>query len=462
MGDEVELISDGEGLAVLGSPSAVERFVTSAGLSPTASPASFGSVFSAAAGVAQAGSEVAASSGRWVKLTKESAEAVSKYGLTPTKTPGVSHAMVGEAGDIKQWIQIVTTPGSIVTNPAVLAGAAGIMSQMAMKQQMDAIQDYLAVIDEKLDDVIRTQTNQVLARMDGVDLTVREAMSLREAVGRVSEITWSKVQHQSATIFETQAFALRQLADLADKVDGRSKVGELATASQEIEADVQKWLVVLAKCFELHDAIGVLELDRVLDAAPDELDRHRLGLMGARRDRLEIMSLSTRQLLTRMSVAADAANSKVLFHPSSSPAVVESRNRVAGDVGEFHGLLGIQSGNESGDPTRWREAAAERIDAARSTGSQGVEIAKKVSSRTRDHARTMRNRAADGMIEGRIRNVDGEEAESDEVSVVFHDVKDAFLMVNAETPSPRSPRGVRARARDASRRVRRPDRGPDE
>ena len=133
-----------------------------------------------------------------MKLTKESAQAVKKFGLTHTKTPGVSHAMVGQPGDIKQWIQIVKSPGSMVTNPAMLAGAAGIMAQIAMQQQMDEITDYLATIDEKLDDVLRAQTNQVLARLDGVDLAVREAMSVRDAVGRVSEVTWSKVQNSAA------------------------------------------------------------------------------------------------------------------------------------------------------------------------------------------------------------------------------------------------------------------------
>ena len=125
--------------------------------------------------------------------------------------------MVGQRGSIKKWIQIETGPGSMLTNPAMLAGAAGIMAQMAMQQQMDEITDYLATIDQKLDAVLRAQTNQVLARLDGVDLAVREAMSVRDAVGRVSEVTWSKVQNSAQTIHETQGYALRQLGDLADK-----------------------------------------------------------------------------------------------------------------------------------------------------------------------------------------------------------------------------------------------------
>lgn len=51
--------------------------------------------------------------------------------------------------------------------------------------------------------------------MDGVDLGIREAMSVRDAVGRVDEITWSKVQDTSTTILDTQAYASRQLRDLA-------------------------------------------------------------------------------------------------------------------------------------------------------------------------------------------------------------------------------------------------------
>src|SRR5689334_6704385 len=124
MDDEVELIGDGDGLAVIGNPTAVERFMASVGLSSNAGCPRLGAAFSAGASVAQTGSAIAAYSGRWVKLTKESAQAVKDFGLMPTKTPGVSHAMVGQRGDIKHWIQIVTPPRSMVSNPAVLAGAA--------------------------------------------------------------------------------------------------------------------------------------------------------------------------------------------------------------------------------------------------------------------------------------------------------------------------------------------------
>lgn len=413
MGDEVELLSDGDGLAVIGEASAVERFIAASGLAATGTA----TAFKTGASLAQTGAAMVSHSSRWVKLTPDSVERLNRYGLTPTKTPGVSHAMLGPRGSIKSWIQI-ENPGirSALTNPATLSGAAGIMAQMAMQQTMDEILDYLKIIDEKLDGVLRAQTNQVLARLDGVDLAVREAMSVRASVGRVSEVTWSKVQSSAQTIHEVQGFALRQLADLADTIEEKSKkIGELAETSKQAAGDVQKWLVVLARCFELHDAVGVLELDRVLDASPDELDRHRIGLQSARRDRLALISERTEQLLSRMSTAVGMANSKVLFNPVQSPAIVRSSNQVAGEVHEFRELLGIKSGAESAEARAWSEAASESWDKARETGAAGAGAVKQLGGGARDRALSAKGKVAGRFADRKRRKaVDGAEDDVDE------------------------------------------------
>lgn len=106
MGGNIELVSDGEGVAVIGASADVERFFLSTGLDGAPSRqldlhrlwAASGTGGTAAAIAA----DLAANSGRWVKLTAESAEAVREFGLMPTKTKGVSHAMIGDPGDIKQ------------------------------------------------------------------------------------------------------------------------------------------------------------------------------------------------------------------------------------------------------------------------------------------------------------------------------------------------------------------------
>ena len=414
MDNDIQLISDGDGLAVIGNPTDVERFLVSEGLSSKdLGLQRLKSVAGTGAVVAQAGSGIAATSGRWVKLTPESAQIVKKYGLMKSKTPGVSHAMVGKPGSIKSWLQISTKPGSLLTNPAVLAGAAGIMAQFAMQQTMDEITDYLARIDEKLDDVLRAQKDAVLARMIGVGFVIEEAMTIREKRGRVDEVTWSKVQGVPATIAETQAYALRQLDALAEKMERKTKIGDLAATAKEAESTVREWLAVLARCFQLQDAIAVLELDRVLDASPEELDGHRLGLRVARQNRLEHISLSTERLVARMDAAAGMANAKVLLNPIESPAVVRSSNHVAAGVHDFHGRLGIESGRQSSEARRWVDAAAEARDKALETGAKGVDAARSLGNETLDRASSVKVKLS-GVIADRARRRRGDMEESGE------------------------------------------------
>ncbi len=107
----------------------------------------------------------------------------------------------------------------------------------------------------------------MLADMIGVDLVIEEAMTIRGEVGRVSEVTWSKVQSTSTTIARTQAYALRQLDALAETLESKADFGDLAKASRKAESTAQEWLAVLAHCFQLQEALGVLELDRGAEEA---------------------------------------------------------------------------------------------------------------------------------------------------------------------------------------------------
>jgi hypothetical protein len=403
--DEIGLISDGDGLAVIGNPTVVERFLVSEGLpSKDLGLQRLGSALSTGAGIAQAGSAVAANSGRWVKLTRESAQAIKKYGLRESSKTGLRTGVLkGSKGQVRGFVEFVKRPGSLLTNPAILAGAAGIMAQVAMQQTMDEITEYLATIDEKLDDVLRAQQDAVLARVIGVGLVIEEAMTIREKRGRVDEVTWSKVQAAPATIAETQAYALRQLDALAEKLEHKTKIGDLAKSAKEAESKGQQWLAVLARCFQLQDAIAVLELDRVLDASPQELDGHRLGLKAAREDRLELISRTTEHLMARMDAAAGTANAKVLMHPTKAPAVVRSSNHVSAAIVDFHGRLGIEHARQSSEARRWADAAKELRDKALETGADRVDAARRLGNETLDRAKSATGKLSNRIAERALR-----------------------------------------------------------
>ena len=372
MNDEIELISDGDGLVVIGESAAVERFVASTGLpSKDLGLQRLRPVVSKAAAAVQSGTEIAAQSGRWMKLTEESAKAASKLPLV--KGSGGFHAITrGQNGQFAKNLQFVAKPGAFLANPALLAGAAGLMAQLAMQQAMEEITEYLAVIDAKVDDVLRAQKDAVFADMLGIEMMLDEAMVVRAQVGRVSEVTWSKGQATATTIARTQAYALLQLDALAEKLERKSKMGELAEITEQAESTVQEWIAVLARCFQLQEGMAVLELDRVFDSSPEELDQHRIALQTARQNRLNLIAKSTQLLVERMQTAAGTANAKVLLHPSASRAVVNSSNHVTSGIGEFHVVVGIEHKRSSLEATRWVDAAAGVRDDVFEAGADGV------------------------------------------------------------------------------------------
>ncbi|MEU8242361.1 hypothetical protein AB0C07_29275 [Actinoplanes missouriensis] len=178
MGHELQLISDGDGLAIIGDHAMVERFLVSERLpvSQDLGLKRLGSVLGTGSKAAKAASEIAEHSGRWVKLSEQSAQAIQKHGLMTGSQDGLSRAVLTDHGRITGLLEIVNNPATtMLTNPAVLSGAAGLMAQLAMKQTMEEITEYLKAIDQKVDDVLRAQKDAVLADMIGVDLMIEEA-----------------------------------------------------------------------------------------------------------------------------------------------------------------------------------------------------------------------------------------------------------------------------------------------
>ncbi|HEV7148414.1 MAG TPA: hypothetical protein VGN48_15595 [Pedococcus sp.] len=383
-GSEIQLVADENGLAVFGPTTAVEQFLASEGL-VVSGPVStglgvgrLGGMLSNGSAAAEAGSEIAANSGRWVKLSEESAKAMKKYGLRESSKSGLSTGVLkGDKGQVKGFVEFVRGPGTALTNPAMLAGAAGIMAQLAMQQTMDEITDYLARIDAKLDDVLRAQKDSVVSRLTGAGMAIDEAMTVSRARGTVDEVTWSKVQNLTTTIAEVQGYALAQLDGLAGKLESANKVSDIASATAAAAASTQEWLAVLARTFQLQEGLDVLELDRVLDASPDAVEGHRRGLEEARHKRLKDIGAATERLLLRIIAAADTANEKVLLHPAASPKAARASERVGNTIIDFHGLLGLESSGEALVVRRWSSAAGEVRDRAVETGAEGVGVVRR-------------------------------------------------------------------------------------
>ncbi|QCV96523.1 hypothetical protein [Acidipropionibacterium acidipropionici] len=390
MSNDIEFVSDGNGLAVLGDASEVDRFLKKSGLDKFPSkPLDLHRLRSAASiggRMAKEWAVAADGAGRWVKLTKESAQIAKHSNLMKGSANGTSRAMaVGDKG-IEHILQIVTKPGTALTNPAFVGGIGAVLSQYAMQQQMDEITEYIEHLDEKVDDILQNLKDAVLADMIGVDLVIEDALTIREEVGRVSEITWSKVQAASQTIARTQAYALQRLEAIAADIEKYSDVGDIAKEVREAERSVREWLAILARAFQLQEGVSVLELDRVLDSSPEEMESHRTGLLRARDNRLERIGSSAARLLAQMDETVHRANQKVLLNPFDSPAAVKACHQISTAVNDLLGRLGITDEREAEDAKHWGQAAGEVLEKARVGTTEGAIAAKRFGDRTLDRA----------------------------------------------------------------------------
>ncbi len=80
MTDEIDVVRDEDGVTLFGSDAAVDRFLTANDLpSRQFDLPRLSQTLSGASGAVNTAAQIAAGSGRWVKLTKESAKALDKF-----------------------------------------------------------------------------------------------------------------------------------------------------------------------------------------------------------------------------------------------------------------------------------------------------------------------------------------------------------------------------------------------
>lgn len=376
MGHEVTLVEDGDGVAILGAADAVQIFLKNSGLASRPLSASQVAPIAAAAGnIMQVGSEIAANSGRWIKLTEKSAKLLHAGRAMSGSTVGVSRAILTEGGKTKHVLEFVKL-GKGLLSPAALAGVGGVMTQLAMQQTFQEITDYLARIDGKLDDVLRSQKHKVIAELVGAGIVLDDAMRALDEVGKVSEITWSKIQSSSATIASTQAYALLELGAVISKLE-RSKADKgMRTAVDEAAQSIGEWQALIARCFQLDDAMGILELDRVMNDSPEEIESHRRALRAQREKRIALVEKQTNRIFESIARASQVAYEGKLLHPANSRAIANSARAINEGTAEFVQPLGIANGAGEVTERRWVEAAAEKRD---DLVEDGAEVVKNVA-----------------------------------------------------------------------------------
>lgn len=383
---DITVVNDGQGLLFLGDPQGIKRWLDEQGL--TSRQFTTKAIKTAGDALGSLG-EVSQQSGRWVKLTKESAELVKKYGKPGTIQKGVAQNAKGRA---VKWLEFYN-PSQLFT-PAMAAGVGGMMTQMALEQAIQEITDYLAAIDEKVDDLLQDQKDTTIASLMGAALEVDEAAAVREATGTLSDTAWSKVSPCAQTTSRALAYALTKLKGLSDKAERAKSIEDVGRAVEKLPEETRAWLDVIARSIQTRDRLSVIELERAYAELPEVLEQHRTAIVEARKRRLANIQNGIGAFRQSLEGTAQRLRDQKLFHPRIVNRSLEIIDTAVKDVDSFAAQLDIEISQKTIERARaWNELAGEAIvEVAGGAAANAVELGGKVA----DGAQALGGAIADG------------------------------------------------------------------
>ena len=324
-GAEVMVFEDADGFLVFGTETALAE-VEAATPVPTRviEPNTLSRVGNLVQGVGQ-WHEM---SGRWMKLTPESAEWKKALGAIGSKD-GFALGMV--RGDKGQILKHLRFEHATLLTPAAPAALGAMATQMALEASLDEIIEYLEVIDAKLDRLLKQRKLESLGMLGGVTFAIEEAESIHDQTGVVSAITWSKVQANSLALQSMQAESVAQLNALAELVtQAGHDPDKIARTLGDVKEEAPFWLGILARTMALQDRQYRLELQRVEDAQPEQVDSHREGIRIARDARMRRIGAAVAMIAESLRKAAESSTLTKVLNPLSVPRGVTGQRHQRG------------------------------------------------------------------------------------------------------------------------------------
>lgn len=347
---EITVIKDDQGLLFLGDSHEIQQFLEERGL---ASREFRTKALKMGGAALQKASDASMRSGRWVKLTEESAELLKQYGKAGSIQPGVAQAANGR---IVKWLKFETP--SQLFSPAMATGVAGMMTQMALEQAIQEITDYLAAIDEKVNDLLQDQKDRVLADLMGVVFELDEATSIRDRTGTLTDSAWSKVAPCAKTTGTALAYALTKLQGICDKLSRARSAEDVDDVLERGTDDARMWPYVIARAIQTRDRLSVIELERAFAEKPEVLEEHRLAIVEARKDRLAKVRALVDGMRVTLGEAADRIRDEKMLHPIIVDRSLERLDVLMSAADEFSRQLGVEIDEKTIERAlRWDKAA---------------------------------------------------------------------------------------------------------
>ena len=413
--DDVQVYSDGDGIAVFGEESQVDAFLErwKGDLLQKFPEKKLDQAIRGISLSMNVLGEATAASGKWVKLTADSAADFDKYGPSLSKQNGLMYGVVrNPKGQIVKHLQF-EDPAKLALNPAQMLNVGGMLTQISLYQQMRDISKHLESIEDKLDYVLKDLKGSLFAELEGATASIDKAMVLREETGRVNEVTWSQVQGVQSSIYLIQSKALRRLMNLADTLEADASVADRLTAIGGVEGELTDLFAALSETFRLQDAFYIVELDRVMETDSDDLESHREAVQRSRKERVEKVTEVTTQLLERIYASGKVSRTERLRMLKKPELLIEKCNSAANEVVQTQVLLGADTTHEELESQTWTDALREVRDGALNTTRKWGESAADGINEAKDDFNVMRAKRIRKKLE-KIEGKTNRDADADE------------------------------------------------
>lgn len=365
MSSDIEVYGDNDGLILLGDAEDIRQILAELQITEEqAMDISNATIFRNAHRATEMLQIAQERSGRWVKLTKESAEKARKHGLLRNNATGNFVGVIGKGGKkgIKGNVQFEKITGGL--SPVKLANIETLMLTMALEQTMKEMTDYLKQIDAKVDQVLRQQKNAELAKFLSVDGLISEAEAELRCIGTLSDATWDQLGSSAQTVNEVHQYALLQLKDIADKISSSpSKPRATKSTLLKARSDIGDWLSVAADCLHLRGRIDMLKVQRFIDTDIDldSFNKHCHLIANNRRTRYCSITDITAMLqqAIKQAVQGNDGTMRVILSPIDAPSIMREGNEIMDILARFDKALGEEYDVTHFTEKQWNEAMGE-------------------------------------------------------------------------------------------------------
>ena len=324
---EVELVVQGNAAIVTGGDIAVQDFLKSLAIPErkrvklqSKSLGRLRDQIKNASTVAQGLSESAEESGYYIKLTKESAALRKEHGLYET-ADGITYAKIAnfeKPGKPGKWLKVDEGLGAQFTNPAVLSGLGGMMTQAALEQALSEIANYLKRFDTKLDDISGAINDANVSDLIGVHKAIQKEIRRRDSGIRVDQDMWSKVSSHGDKLSASQDNALRRIGAISGRLTSCVSIFDANSALDSAMRDVRNWLVVLVHVRQAELWLDELELEYRSNENSADYGKYVDNVREEQTESLAMTNQGLDNLLNGIDCVIDIANSRMVLDRSDA------------------------------------------------------------------------------------------------------------------------------------------------